>query len=237
MIINADVPFVAASCLEDEVVKRQGHWHECGRSAALARRVPRGEVDHCLSVHRLAVEPKLNHKAMFVECLAVLDPEHNYHCQRRMLARQALHHQAVPLTAQDVQLAAGQMSPIGQHGRREFHVSQRNTCLGYYERVERSRFDVEGLDETDPFEVDSQLIHLYKHQGMDVCDVYEIWTDNPVFYPASEGGPADWLMVGQVPGDILLVPLAPGESPNKTRPIGVYRAGRELDKQYREDSG
>ena len=33
--------------------------------------------------------------------------------------------------------------------------------------VTRRRFDIEALDEVDPFEVDDQLIHLYKHGGMD----------------------------------------------------------------------
>lgn len=100
----------------------------------------------------------------------------------------------------------------------------------------RNRFDIEALDELDPFEIDNQLIHLYKHRGMDLCDVLEVWTDNPLFYPGKEEGPADWLMVGQVPGDILLVPLMPGSRPGKARPIGVYIAGASLDRKYREDS-
>lgn len=100
----------------------------------------------------------------------------------------------------------------------------------------RYRFDVEALDETDPFEVDNQLIHLYKHVGMDVYDILEVWTDNPLFYPAREDGPADWLMVGEVPGDRLVIPLMPGSSPNKAKPIGVYKSRGSLDRQYREDT-
>ncbi len=107
----------------------------------------------------------------------------------------------------------------------------------YHGHVTRRRFDVEALDEMDPFEVDDQLIHLYKHQSMDLCDVYEVWTDNPLFYPGREEGPADWLMVGQVPGDILLVPLASAHRVNKARPIGVYPCRGPLDRQYREDTG
>lgn len=103
--------------------------------------------------------------------------------------------------------------------------------------VTRYRFDIEALDEVDPFEVDGQLIHLYKHEGMDLCDVYEVWMDNPLFYPGKDEGPADWLMVGQIPGATILVPLMPGATPNKARPIGVYRATGSLDRQYREDSG
>jgi hypothetical protein len=85
----------------------------------------------------------------------------------------------------------------------------------YHGQVTRTRFDVEALDETDPFEVDDQLIHLYKHQGMDLCDVYEVWTDDPLFYPGREDRAADWLMVGQVPGDILLVPLTVSARANR----------------------
>lgn len=55
----------------------------------------------------------------------------------------------------------------------------------------RTRFDVEALDPEDPFEIDRQLTHLYKHEGMDVSDIYEVWTDNPLFYPGREDGPAD----------------------------------------------
>ena len=103
--------------------------------------------------------------------------------------------------------------------------------------VDRKRFDIGLLDEEDPFEVDRQRIHLFKHEEMDLCDVSEVWMDDPAFYPAKEDGAADWLMVGQVPGDILMVPLAPGSTPNKARPIGVYKVtGGLLDKRYREDT-
>jgi hypothetical protein len=47
--------------------------------------------------------------------------------------------------------------------------------------VGRKRFDIELLDETDPFEVDRQLVHLFKHEGMDLSDVSEVWMDNPAF--------------------------------------------------------
>ncbi|HEX5288295.1 MAG TPA: hypothetical protein VFX25_05460 [Streptosporangiaceae bacterium] len=102
----------------------------------------------------------------------------------------------------------------------------------------RSKFDYEDLDEVDPFEIDSQLTHLFKHEGMDPGAIYEVWTDNPVFYPGNDEGEADWLMVGEVTGDTVLVPLAAGSQPNKTRPIGVYtvKRGGRLDTQYRADT-
>jgi hypothetical protein len=102
--------------------------------------------------------------------------------------------------------------------------------------VAEPSFDQEDLDPEDPFEVDDgQWIHLYKHEGMDISDVYEVWSDNPLFYPAPTG-PAVCLMVGEVTGDILLVPLAKAERPNQARPIGVYKASGQLDRQYRQDS-
>lgn len=109
----------------------------------------------------------------------------------------------------------------------------------YAPQVPRSRFDYEDLDEVDPFEVDDQRFHLIKHEGMDIQVVYEVWTDNPLFYPGKEDGAADWLMVGEVTGQTVLVPLAPGSRPNKTRPIGVYtvKRGARLDTQYRTDTG
>lgn len=43
-------------------------------------------------------------------------------------------------------------------------------------------------------------------------------------------------MVGEVPGDILLVPLAPARQPTQAKPIRVYKAMGQLDRQYRQDS-
>lgn len=106
----------------------------------------------------------------------------------------------------------------------------------YSTGVPRFHSDYEDLDPIDPFEVDTQLVHLFAHEGMDLVDVEEVWADNPIFYPAREDGEADWLMVGEVTGDILLVPLAAGRRPNKARPIGVYKAGVNLAQRYREDS-
>lgn len=107
----------------------------------------------------------------------------------------------------------------------------------YGEHVARDRFDYEALDEEDPFEVDRQRTHLFKHEGLDLSDISEVWTDNPIFYPGRDDGPADWLVVGEVTGDTVLVPLAPGSAPNKARPIGVYKiTGGNLDKSYKEDS-
>ena len=38
-------------------------------------------------------------------------------------------------------------------------------------------------------------------------DVYDVWRADPQFYPAKP--PAHWLMVAEVSGRVLVVPLAP----------------------------
>lgn len=45
------------------------------------------------------------------------------------------------------------------------------------------RFDLNLLDE-DPFEVDAQAAHLFKHPHLGLHDVYDVWTNELLFYPA-----------------------------------------------------
>jgi hypothetical protein len=101
---------------------------------------------------------------------------------------------------------------------------------------DEERFDYELLDGEDPFEVDRQIAHLFKHPGLGLADAYDVWDDNPLFYPAAYA-PAHWLLTGEVPGNqVLTIPLCPGKVPEKCRPIGVYPAPRQLDRQYRQDT-
>ena len=62
-----------------------------------------------------------------------------------------------------------------------------------------------------------------------------MWHSNPLFYPAKP--PAHWLMVSQVSGPVLVVPLAPAESgdPRRCRPIGCYVASVHLVARYMVD--
>lgn len=76
------------------------------------------------------------------------------------------------------------------------------------------RFDVDGLDDDCPFEIDQQASHLFKHPYLGFDDVREVWASDPLFYPAKP--PAHWLMVAEVAGQVLVVPLAP-TSPSDTR--------------------
>lgn len=96
------------------------------------------------------------------------------------------------------------------------------------------RFDPDLLDE-DPFEVDAQVAHLFQHPNLGVQDVYDVWVSDPLFYPARP--PAHWLMVAEVGGRVVVVPLAPARdgTPSRCRPIGCYEAAPGLTAQYRRD--
>jgi hypothetical protein len=96
-------------------------------------------------------------------------------------------------------------------------------------------FDLDTLDEEDPFEIDAQAAHLFKHPRLGSDDIYEVWRSDAVFYPALP--PAHWLMVSEVSGRVLVVPLAPSNSGDARRctPIGCYEASAALAARYRED--
>lgn len=96
-------------------------------------------------------------------------------------------------------------------------------------------FDLDTLDEDDPFEVDRQAAHLFKHPQLGLDDVVDAWSGNPLFYPARP--PAHWLMLAEVGGRVLVVPLAPARSgdPSKCRPIGCYEASSGVAATYRRD--
>jgi hypothetical protein len=96
-------------------------------------------------------------------------------------------------------------------------------------------FDIDLLDDHDPFEIDDQAVHLFKHAALGAADIDEVWQSDPLFYPAIP--PADWLMVAEVAGRVLVVPLASPASgdPSRCRPIGCYLASKSLADQYRSD--
>jgi hypothetical protein len=95
--------------------------------------------------------------------------------------------------------------------------------------VSGERFDPDLLDEEDPFEIDAQAAHLFKHPRLGIDDIDDVWASDPVFYAAKP--PAHWLMCAEV------VPLAPARSgdPRRCRPIGCYEAADRLAAQYRRD--
>lgn len=58
------------------------------------------------------------------------------------------------------------------------------------------RFDLDLLDEEDPFEIDTQAAHLFKHPHIGIDDIDDVWASDPLFYPAKP--PAHWLMCAEV---------------------------------------
>ena len=84
--------------------------------------------------------------------------------------------------------------------------------------------DLDLLYEEDPFEIDAQAAHLFKQPRLGIEDIHEVWASDPLFYPAKP--PAHWLMVAEVDGTVLMVPLAPARdgNPRRCRPIGCYQA-------------
>ena len=97
------------------------------------------------------------------------------------------------------------------------------------------RFDLDLLDEEDPFEIDAQAAHLFKHPHLGIEDIEDVWVSDPLFYPAKP--PAHWLMCAEVGGRVLVVPLAPARSgdPHRCRPIGCYEASPGIATRYRRD--
>ena len=81
--------------------------------------------------------------------------------------------------------------------------------------VADNRFDLDLLDEQDPFEIDAQAAHLFKHPHMGVEDVEDVWASDPLFYLAKP--PAHWLMCAEVSGRVLVVPLAPSRDGDPRR--------------------
>ena len=97
------------------------------------------------------------------------------------------------------------------------------------------RFDPDLLDDDWPFEIDHQVSHLFKHPHLGVDDIRDMWASEPLFYPAKP--PAHWLMVAEVGGQVLMVPLAPLTTGDlsRCRPIGCYLAADHLARRFRED--
>ena len=97
------------------------------------------------------------------------------------------------------------------------------------------RFDPDLLDDDWPFEIDHQVSHLFKHPHLGVDDIRDMWAREPLFYPAKPT--AHWLMVAEVGGQVLMVPLAPSTTGDlsRCRPIGCYLAAGHLASRFRGD--
>jgi hypothetical protein len=54
--------------------------------------------------------------------------------------------------------------------------------------VDDEPFDPGLLDEDDPFEIDSQAAHLFKHPHLGIDDIDDVWASDPLFYPGEAAG-------------------------------------------------
>jgi hypothetical protein len=70
-----------------------------------------------------------------------------------------------------------------------------------------------------------------------VCNAMDGWTVNGSTRVCPAKPSAHWLMVAEMSGRVLMVPLAPARSgdPARCRPIGCYEASQALAAQYRKD--
>ena len=50
------------------------------------------------------------------------------------------------------------------------------------------RFDPDQLDDIDPFEIDDQAAHLFKHAPLGIDDVYETCQSDPLLLPRAPAG-------------------------------------------------
>ena len=94
----------------------------------------------------------------------------------------------------------------------------------------------------------ASLPHFYKHffsrddrpikiELDDVLSLY-LWGAVRYYEAPPEAGDAHWLMVGEIDGVLITVPLAPPKSgdPAKCRPIGIFKTGSGLRTKYLEDT-
>ncbi|HWL41296.1 MAG TPA: hypothetical protein VNQ73_00030 [Ilumatobacter sp.] len=94
--------------------------------------------------------------------------------------------------------------------------------------------DLDRLNQDDPFEVDQvNAAHLAKHDHFATDDLYDAFADNPIFVGAPHE-PALWLMIAEIPGDIVIIPLMRARNPTQVRPIGIYRANTRYRKVFRD---
>lgn len=97
------------------------------------------------------------------------------------------------------------------------------------------------LDVAAPFEFDDDnLPHLFADVAYCPEDIEDVFLlGEPQFYEDESGGAGEWLMVGRVPGDgIVVVPLIRARSTfTQLRPITIFAASRALAERYAMDQG
>ena len=62
------------------------------------------------------------------------------------------------------------------------------------------RFDLDLLDEEDPFEIDTQTAHLFKHPHLGIDDISDVWASDPLFLPGQAASALAHVRRGRRPG-------------------------------------
>jgi len=95
------------------------------------------------------------------------------------------------------------------------------------------------LDPVEPFEWDEgNLPQLADDPYYGPDDALDVYHDDPECYEDESEGAGDWLLVGEVPGGVVLtVPIAQSHYSglSKVRPITVFAAPADLAERYRKD--
>lgn len=95
------------------------------------------------------------------------------------------------------------------------------------------------IDTADPFEVDANNEpHLSADPQFCVDDALDVLAGDPEFYEDESEGSGEWLMVGPVPGGLLLVvPVSQSRYSgySKVRPITILRAPPHIEQRYLGD--
>ena len=80
--------------------------------------------------------------------------------------------------------------------------ASRRLCsrLLYDCHVDGERFDLDSLDEEDPFEIDDQVAHLFKHPHLGIDDIDDVWASNPPVLPGQAPGALAHVRGGRRPG-------------------------------------
>ena len=48
--------------------------------------------------------------------------------------------------------------------------------------MREERFDLDLLEDEDPFEIDAQAAHPFKHANLGIDDIHDVWVSDPLFY-------------------------------------------------------
>jgi hypothetical protein len=102
-------------------------------------------------------------------------------------------------------------------------------------RVDDERSAPGQLDGEDPFGIDIQAAHLFRHPHPGIDDIDDVRASDPLFCPAKPS--AHWLMCAETGGRVLMVPLAPsrGGDPGRCGTIGCHEASQALAVRHRKD--